>query len=370
MKPLSSWNFYINNKRKVVPVVISLSIGVFLLYFMYIIGDSVIQTAEAGQPDTLSYFSILYPEEDTGIDSGVLEEIRQNENVERLIKVGYSETNIAFMGSQSSTMVLFMSKEDFTDFFDKMGLKLKEGNMPSSEDEIFMHWKIAANKGLKPGQYVGREVSDQEQLSGKFKISGTFDGPSQLSFVAVDSSKSDKYSCWMVQAKPGTIRQLNSFLKGIGYEKMGMITLNYIESMFDNNMQIVYAGSIFIEALVILVLCITVGNTTYLHFLQRKREFGILLAVGYRKKDMLKRISAEILYMSAASLSVGILLAVVVGFVIKLVYMDPVGMTIDLFNIKCILVTAILPASVFIISLLPAGRMIRKTDKINVIEGN
>lgn len=154
----------------------------------------------------------------------------------------------------------------------------------------------------------------------------------------------------------------------LSYEKMDINSLTKVEKQFGKNMTIVYVGSLFIECLIILVLCITIGNTTYLHFYQRKKEFGILMVVGYKKRDILKKFFSEISNIIGIAFCLEILLAILAGFIIKTVYMDTNALVMHLFRIKYILVTAILPIFVLIDSLIPSGKMIMKADKISVIE--
>jgi len=328
----------------------------------------VINTAKAGYLDTLSYFTLLYESGDNGIDESVIKDIRANENVEKIIKVSSASTNISFMGGYSSTPVIFMEKKELEDLFSRMKLKIKEGRMPENKNEILMHWRIAKNKGYEQGDTIGREINEKEQLTGSYVISGVFDGDSQLSFIPVEETSMENYGIWMVMPRQGKVRDMNSFIYSLPYENMNINSLTMMEEQFKRNMSIVYIGSAFIESLIILVLCITIGNTTYLHFYQRKREFGILMAVGYRRKDILKKILAELSNMIGIAFFLGIFLAIMIGFILKIVYMDPNGSVMNLFRIKYVLVTSVLPVFVLICSLLPSLKIIMNTDKISIIE--
>ena len=366
MKPLSCWNFYLNNKKKVIPVIASISIGIFLLYFLYIIGTAVINTAEAGEPETLKHFTILYPEEGV-IAPEIISKIKENDNVEKIVNVGTASTNIKFMGSSTSTRVLFMKYEDLHELFNRLELNIKEGRMAENKDEIIMHWRIASNKGYKVGDYIGKDVNEAEQLRGKYKLVGIYDGTSQQSFVPITEENFGGSVC-MVLAKKGLIREMNRFIQELGYEKMHVSSLERIEAIYSKNMKIVYIGSVFIEVPVILVLCITVGNTTYIHFYQRKREFGILRAIGYKRKEIVKKVINEILNMIIIAFLLGIFAAVLIGYILKTVYMDPSGLVVTLFHIKYFVFTSILPIFIFVTSLLPTVRMVMSSDKIVVIE--
>ena len=369
MKPLSAWNYYKNNKKKVLPIMISIAIGIFLLYFMYIIGNSVISTAEAGALEALEHYTLFYSSEEKGIDEESLNNIRQNENVEKIIQVKTANTYITFMGGSTYVPILFAGDSNIDELFNNMNLKLKEGRMAKEDKEIVIHWRIAANKGLKVGDNIGSDVNDKEPLTGKYTVVGTFDGDSQLGFVPIENKASKESRVWLVMPKENKVKEMNSFIYKIFDEKMEIESLTEMEKLFSNNMSIVYVGSIFIELLIVLVLCITIGNTTYLHFYQRKKEFGILIAVGYKKREILKRIFYEILNITVAAYIAGVLLAILAGFILKVVYMDPKGSVMNLFNIKYLLFAAILPIFVLIFSLLPSARIVVNTDKIRVIEG-
>lgn len=366
MKPLSCWNFYLNNKKKVIPLISSIAVGIFLLYFLYIIGTAVINTAEAGEPEALKHFTILYPEEEA-IATEVIAKIKENDNVEKIINVGTASTNIKFMGSSTSTRVLFIKYADLQELFNRLKLDIKEGRMAENKDEIIMHWRIASNKGYKVGDYIGKDVNEAEQLRGKYKLVGIYDGASQQSFVSIMDEDFDG-SVPIVIAKKGRIREINSFIDKLGYENMHVTSLERIEAIYSKNMKIVYIGSAFIEVLVILVLCITVGNTTYIHFYQRKREFGILRAMGYKRKEIVKKVIIEILNMIIIAFLLGILTAIFVGYILKTVYMDPSGLVVTLFHIKYFAFTSILPVFIFITSLIPTIKMVMSSDKIVVIE--
>lgn len=367
MKPLSVFNYYKNNKKKVIPVIVSITIGVFLLYFLYIFGDSVISTVGYSYINSYKHFTTLHPNEEGGIDQQVLDSIRGCEDVEKTLKIMTAHTNIYYM-ARTSTMVIYMDGQELNAVFDRMKLKLKSGVMPSKKDEILMHWRIAANKGYKVGDVIGSDVSEKEELSGKYTVAGIFDGESQLSFVPVSVEESELYGSYMILPKSGRLTAMNAYLHKLPYEKIRFNSLVNAEQQFEDNMSIVYTGSIFIELLVVLVLCITIGNTTYLHFYQRKKEFGILMAVGYSRRELMYRAFMELYLEALIAFVSGVILAIITGSILKLVYMDPIGATMRVLSIKYALFAAILPVTVMIFSLLPSAKMLMGVDRIKTIE--
>jgi putative ABC transport system permease protein len=63
---------------------------------------------------------------------------------------------------------------------------------------------------------------------------------------------------------------------------------------------------------------IGVLNTMLMSVLERTKEFGILRAIGWRRKDLMKMVLAESLLLSLISAALGILLGVAVVYVIRL----------------------------------------------------
>ena len=122
--------------------------------------------------------------------------------------------------------------------------------------------------------------------------------------------------------------------------------------------------------LIITITCaIATGVTTYLHYYNRRKEIGILKAIGYSDKKILFRISKEIIISSAIALVISILLINLFVLGMNKFLAVPRGYFLFQFDISMLSSMTIIVLAIMIFSLVPTWILLKSVDKISLIEG-
>lgn len=376
MKPLSAIKYIRNNKKKVIPICLSVCFGVFLIYFLSMIIGEVVTTVRSSDLK-LENYSVIMPAEGSEIPQSIIDSLKKNADIETLLPAlndmyGLHKTMII---SSLGTSVLFLKDNDIDKLMNKVQAKLIEGRKPQAgKYEIMIHEQLARNKGLKIGDKVGSEIDEIDSLEGKYTITGIIDGPCLMSFASypvaagIDEDALYRYGIAAIP-KPGKIKEINSFIEKLSSEEILRLTLDEVLPVMEERLNMSSSTIYLLEMLVIIVLCISLGNINHINFYQRRREFGVLSAMGHSKAKLYKKIWLEMALINFTGYLLGILLSLLVGWMLNEALWLPKGQYMPLWNMKNILVIMFLPAFVTIFSVLPAVRLLKKTDPILVIEG-
>lgn len=377
MKPLSAIKYIRNNAKKVVPICLSICLGVFLVYFLSMIVGEVVMTVQSSAYKPLESYSIIVPSDGNNIPQNVIDSLNSNDGIEVLLPTVYDMYGLhkTMIISSLGSSVMLLRDTDMDMMMNKVKVELIQGRKPQAgKYEIMIHSQLAKNKGLKIGDRVGSETDSIDSLEGNFTITGIIDGPCLMSFGSYPTStnitKNELYKYGMVIIpKPGKISEVNSFIEKLSSHEILRLTLDEVEPVMKKRLDMSNSTIYLLETLVIIVLCISLGNINYINFYQRRKEFGVLSAMGYSKMKLYKKIWLEMTLISSAGYVLGILLSLLVGWMLNEALWLPKGQYMPLWNLKNILVIMLLPIFVTIISVLPAVKLFKRTDPILVIEG-
>lgn len=377
MKPLSAIKYIRNNAKKVVPICLSICLGVFLVYFLSMIVGEVVMTVKSSAYKPLESYSIIMPSDGNDIPQNIIDSLNDNEDIDVLLPAVYDMYGLhkTMIISSLGSGVMFLKDMDIDMMMNKVELELIQGRKPQAgKYEIMIHSQLAKNKGLKIGDRIGSETDSNDSLEGNFTITGIIDGPCLMSFASYPTStniaENELYKYGMaIIPKQGKISEVNSFIEKLSSPKILRLTLDEVEPVMEERLNMSNSTIYLLEALVIIVLCISLGNINHINFYQRRREFGILSAMGYSKIKLYKKIWLEMTLISSAGYVLGMLLSLLVGWMLNEALWLPKGQYMPLWNLKNILVIVLLPVFVTIFSVLPAIKLFKRTDPILVIEG-
>jgi len=142
-----------------------------------------------------------------------------------------------------------------------------------------------------------------------------------------------------------------------------------ISKQIDEILNSMNALSYMLNMIIILVLCISLGNLNYINFVNRKYEFGVLLAIGYKKSTLYFKLWKESVTVCLLGYIGGILLSMLLAFILNLAVLYPVGKFISLWSISGAGMALFIPIFVSFLSLIAPVKELRKTDPIDVIGG-
>lgn len=373
-KPLSYFVYIRSNKKKALGMIISISLGIFLISVIQFYTNSMIDTYERGDTQ-YKYMSQIWSTKGS-LPEDIINKIENSSSVDKIIRINthrYMINNI--LGSDTDYMGYYAPISDIKYIMDKMKLKLAEGRMPeSSNKEIIINENVARARNLKIGDYMGSDATRFDWFRGKYKIVGIMKGNNIISFIpkSEDEIKNDytQYDTYLIIPKDGKLDALNKFLKTIPKNGINISTYDNIQKSDmedENNFNMIF--NIVIIAMIV-VLSVSLGNSAYVHYYQRRMEFGLLAATGISQTEIVLRAFKEIFISCLIGFISGFMLIGVFMILMNNFYIYPHGLS--LFSIKVNLIPRIIsiPLFICIFSLIPISRLLSRIEPISIIERN
>lgn len=376
MNPLSTFKYIKNNTFKILPILMSIMVGVLLIYFYSLINKSTVELTKITATNIFSKYTTVASNNAETIPKDYLDKITNDNNVGHIVPLigeyGYLQYS-GFLGGMSIDVLNFYEK-DISGVITTLDMKLIQGRLPrSNKNEIIIPEKYALQNKLKTGDYIGSEVSDSYEIEGKFKVSGITDGPVMLAVIS-DNKNNIPRSAVMKHSIAFYVenvkdKSLINYLSENTPKSILIKDYYSISTQMDEIMKPMNSLSYMLNMIIIVVLCISLGNLNYINFLNRKYEFGVLLAIGYKKSTLYFKLWKENATVCLIGYVAGILLTTLITFILNLAVLYPTGKFIPLWSISGAKVALFIPIIVSFLSLIAPIKELRKTDPIDVIGG-
>ena len=376
MNPLSVWNYYRNNIKKLMPVFIAVSLSVFLLYTVQMLIFSAFRTEYLAFVKSHEYFSYIKPIGKL-MDQELIDSVKNQKSVEYVLPFIFNYTNITnTLGDVTGTKILSMKSEDTKLMMSRLGLSLTAGRLPvPGSDEVALHSLVAENKGLKIGDKVGKQVNGREFYPGSHTISGILDGESIISFDSLETwletnkvTNPLKYGMVILPVK-GHSDEMNAFLDSLYTGSIDLKTLGSASSQHYESVDSVGMILTLIDLIIIIIVSLCAGFLFYIFFNQRRVEFGILNAIGFTRQQIINKAIAEIAGLNAAGFLAGIAIAVLTALLFNWFMFIPKGQLLLIWDAGYIERLLCVPVFVTLFSIIPVWRMLDKLDPVSIIEG-
>lgn len=373
MKPLSSLTYVVNNKKKAMSTGLSICFGVFLIYFLSMIINQTNKVAEGTRGEPLKKYSYVMPA-GRGLSQNIIKRIKDLEDTEKIIPARMANINQAILLGGTSADVLIIRSEDMKLMMNRSNVNLIEGRMPlNGTKEIILHKKTAASNGVKINDTIGNDILFPLGKDDRYTVVGIIDGASIINFASMaEGNNKEAYlmlSGMIALPKQGKITELNSFLESLSTKDARIFDINTAFLQYQDGLKVINLLKPILEIMVIIVLCITLGNLNYINFYQRRKEFGVLTAIGYTKKQLYKKLLNEQISLAATSYIAGVLFSIFTAWILNVMVLATKGEELPLLDINSLALTLLIPVFVTIFSILPAIKAFRKMDCVAVIEG-
>lgn len=376
MGPLSIFKYYYNNKKKrFLSIFISVTLSVLLLYTIQMVIFSSFNSGYNLSVEPKKYYSVIIPKGEV-LNKKIITSIAATEGVDRIIPCVFDYTTFkAGIGSNYSSAILSLGKDDITYIMDLLKLKLINGRLPRSGNEIVLHKQVAKNKNYKIGDYIGRMVSKDESLPGMYLIVGIIDGKSMVSFAPIEryinvyNLPYEYIYGGIILPKSDSLPEMNAALESMQPDNFQIDTLNIRLDWQQDYTSKINVLLTVISTLVIIIVSSCIGFLCYIYFTQRRSEFGLLWAIGFSRQQVINRAFAEVNGINIIGFLCGLLLSFLAGLILNYGYFIPIGDPLQVVNAQYMLGAACSPIFVTLFSLVPIWRMLKKLDPISIIEG-
>jgi hypothetical protein len=381
IKPLSPITFYLRHRRRGLLLIAALGLmilGVSFPAFLFApVGDAMQPFAEP-----LRHVGILTPRSGTAVDPGVAAQVRAHPTVARVIPVIELPLGVIIppLGWQANSYGV--SQDDMQVLVDLFQVQVKEGRLPQPRtNEIALSQAIARNRGWHIGDTIGAPVDRRDRgIPTKMIIVGILSpemdqqsdpwlGLASYEYLSSHEQYASAPVYLVTIPKSGQKAEMDTWLReNVHSDLVEVYTYKWMLGNYRLLTWIFLAIFGVVESIVTVIAALALAILSYIFFIQRHDEFGILYAIGRSRSWLIWRTVRETLS------SVGIawlLSAIVCG--IGLAYIQaavyaPRGLEMNVLNPAPWLFTLPLPLAVVAVSSGLVNRMLRKLDPVSTIE--
>jgi putative ABC transport system permease protein len=379
-RPLSSRTFYQRHRRR--GVLLAATIGVMILgvaFPAFIFGPMFGSMKLFAEP--LRQLSVVSPGWGTAIDPGVTAQLRAHPAVSRVVPTIELPLRVDMPPGGHTLSIYGVSEGELQTLLDLYGVQVRDGRLPRPRtNEVILSEAVAQNRGLRVGDSVGQPVSQRGS-----------DMPTEMVVVGILSSDQRENDLWsgfasyehlsshelyrsypvsmLVVPVQGRKSELDAWLgQDVASEETGVAT--YEEELRNYRLIAVVGVLIFgiAESVVAVVAAIALASLSYIFFVQRKGEFGILHAIGHSRWWIVLRTVKESLVIVGVAWLVGAVLCGVCLAVMQFVIYAPKGLTLTFFDPVPWLSTLPMPLVVVVVSTGLVALMLRRLDPVAIIE--
>lgn len=350
MNPLSIFNYYARNKRKALPVLGILTLAVFGISLTLVLTATIFDGVR-GFVSPYYKFIVIEPNYNKKyfqLDTGLRADVRQSEHVAVYAPVQTSYVSGTVLGIQTNYPIFGVSDELMPQILGATGTTLLEGRLPTiREDEVALHESIMKTRGLRVGDFIGRDVNSDDNLQGKWQVVGVIGGKTVLNLVSLERlSKGRTPNEIILVPKDGEMEGLVTDLTALETEKATIQTPGYWNQFVERTLSQYDTLVTAINVVIIAVLSLGVGLLNMIYFRQRTGEFGVLAGIGFSRGFLLRRVTLEALLLTVVAWLLGMGLSLLIYQGLDALIFAPQGTHLSILNLR--LLTGTLPVPVFV----------------------
>ena len=278
-----------------------------------------------------------------------------------------------------------VSAEDLAFLVDLFGLQLAEGRLPrAGSNELAVPWAFARNRGLRIGDVVGDPehplYPDASKLPAPLTVSGIFEPADSyadenwLSFASLEYIAAGRAG-WaaplsmIAVPRPGQKAALDSFLeREVDGGELRVLTYGGEKEEFRRQERELVAILGVLEGMIAAVAALTLAGLNYVFFMGRRKEFGVLHAIGFGRRRLVRRGAAEGLAASGIAWLAAVLIFAAVTAGIQVWIYNPAGIRLNFFNPTPWLFTLPVPIVVTVAVAAALAGMLSRLDPVGIIE--
>ncbi|MFA9380003.1 MAG: FtsX-like permease family protein [Acetanaerobacterium sp.] len=358
MKPLSPLLYFKRCLKSALPVFISIAVGVFLVYIYALFSATFVKMEDVATFDLMKKYNIAYTSDSQPLPASFLQNVKDADG-SGVIAVQMNLPGLPYFrgGMGNASMLTFnIFDDDTARLLESYGVKRVEGALPrNNQNEILVPREYALYNHLAVGDFIGSEVSDKYQFIGKYKICGLTEGPVFFTVVCQPGNETkeqimDRGVLYPVDHLSTATQKslLNNLPANVVYKSYD----SYKQSL-DIIMTAMQSATYFLTGLIIIILCIALGNLNAIVFANRREEFFILNAIGYTKGNLLRRLWGENVLSCVAGYLAGIGSAEFAIWLLNNTVLYSQGQELTLFSLSGLISALAMPIFVSFFSLLP-----------------
>jgi ABC-type antimicrobial peptide transport system permease subunit len=380
MNPLSPFTYYRRHQRHTVLLLSLISLVTAGLYLMIALSWAIFIEPMRLNRMFLTKFSVVLPEGGNELDPAVVAQVTAHPDVTEVIPTtmyyGLSLPHV--MGGESAWLsMLALKEEDLAYVMQRCGATLIEGRLLEPRTNgIMLSKEVAANLSLEVGDIIDNSIDPQAYMNilEPMQVVGILKSDVRLAIVSYEYLDGhelyrDMLPMMLVVARDGRQQAVEDSLRSeVQTARTYVWTLQGLNESMAGEYRGTYWLIIPIATIVALATTLVVGAVNRIAFARRIPELGILRATGHSRKWLARRLTLETGVLAVAGWMMGVGLAWLILYALKLALFAPRGHDLDAIGLVPAGLVLLIPASVFGFTRLGVGRILSGLDPITVVE--
>lgn len=267
-----------------------------------------------------------------------------------------------------------LNDSDMTYYLDRMDAELVEGRLPSGlEAGAVVSKPILENLDLKMGDSIMAPGKREAYAPQEVPIVGVVETREWLVLVPLEYHKEhhfppiDVLIVWADDiAEQQTLdRWANDAFSGL---RAQVFAYYLLEEDTDTMFAILYKILNVVIGLLVVVITLMIGMLMNIYQSQRVQEFGLLLAIGFGPKRLVRRVLGESLIVTVGGWVLGVICAFALLTIVKKILMDPNAFALDVWDKRAYLYTLPVPVAIFFVAIGTLVHRMRKFDPVAILE--
>lgn len=374
MKPLSSITFIKGNIKKTLPSFICTMISVFLVFFFGLIMYGSVDDFSKADKNMLKSVTIIYTNDSNKpISDKISEKIKNDSNVSKVIPFLGMKNSFnyhAVFGNAGGINSIIVYSNDVNTILKNLSLKLVSGRIPKNNArEMMLPIEFIKQYNLKLGQYINSNTNPDMYTKKTYKIVGITKGDSFLPIVCdvgkIKKADAEKLGM-MFFFKNSDNKKLNNRIMRLKDENIGIIEYKSVKEEMDQTLSSLDFLYVSLSSIILIVVCISLGNLNYIVFINRKNEISVLNAIGFSKSKLQRKLFYENAIVYFAGYIMGIGFTLFVTYLLNVAVWQPTGKHVPIFRPSTMLVALIIPLVVSLFSIISTIKEFNKLGYENL----
>lgn len=383
-RPLSSWTFFRRHKRRALALILTIALTILGVAFPVLLFSPMID-ADRLRYEYLRYVTVVSPTESASVDPGVTAQVRLHPDVARVvpaIRLGLLIDVPPF--NRNNATVFAVSDEDLRALLGVYGLQVEEGRLPDPRaNEIVVSRGIAINRGLRVGDSVGKPVYEfDHDIPTEMVVVGIVSQPvrephtedlwlgfAPYQYIGSHELYASRPVDLLLIPVKGRRTELDAWLEGAVSSDLAVVrTFEQLLRLHQRDVHMLLLMVTVLEGIIAIVAAFTLAILSYIFFVQRKEEFGVLAAMGHSRRWIVLRTLGETVAVVMVAWLIGVVICLAGLVFMQVALFDPKGMALDLTSPAPWVSTLPLPLSIIAVGAVLVAWMLSKLDPVSIIE--
>ena len=360
LNPFSALYYMKENKGRTALLIFMMFLGTLMfLAGNYIESQFYTFEKEFEYSDKLVVAGLQSTDEEFKDFAAFAEDVSEDENLEFV----YSSA-LGFSGMQYGSVLnlevggwayVFNSVSDMQMVFNHFGI---EGDFSNCKHRsIIISKDFANNKGLELGDVI--DHSFDSKLDGEYTVDAIISDGSFCTFYIYEDY--DSLGRLYIYSDTMEGEELYDYVRNLAGDKKVQIFASETDTIMPQ-FSIFYVIFYAVDILIAVVLSVTINSVVTGQYMKRTYEFGVYRALGRSRKDIKKKVAAEIISMNIIACIIGAVLIFLFTYLINELYYHPQGLHLLFLSEMGVIGFVICEALILIPLIISKGIKMSKAD--------